>query len=201
MIRKYSLAGLSMLLFSAAGCNSISDMCLEKEMCCRDHVLVHKAWAEWSWCYDELDHPHHFAKGFRAGYDNILGGGKGCQPTMPPRCYWKPCYQTPEGQCQTQSWFDGFSHGALAAQQDGYGNLQTIPLSSTARQNFLTAKLPASNACFAEHGEPSEPIQDGLLEMPGPLNEGEAPIELPDGQLIESAVPGSGVPGARPYDE
>ena len=145
MIKKLSLAGLALMLFSAAGCNSISDMCLEKEMACRNHVLAMKAWGTWSWCYDELDYPRDFASGFRAGYENILAGGKGCQPTLPPRLYWKPCYQNPEGQCKTQAWFDGYSHGALAAQQDGYGNMQTIPISSTARQNFLNSKIPASS--------------------------------------------------------
>ena len=201
MIRKLSLAGLSALLFTAVGCNSISDLCIEKEMECRDTILAHKAWAEWSWCYDELNHPHHFAKGFRAGYQNVLGGGKGCQPTLPPRLYWKPCYQTPEGQCQTQAWFDGFSHGALAAQQDGYGNLQTIPLSSQARQNFLTASMPASNACFTELGEVAEPAQDSLLEMPGPITEEGAPLRLPRGQAIEGAESGPYESISRPYDD
>lgn len=206
MIKKISLAGLSMLLFSAAGCNSISDMCLETEMGARDCVLAHKAWGHWSWCYDELNHPHHFAKGFRAGYEDILGGGKGCQPTIPPRCYWKPCYQTPEGQCKTQAWFDGFSHGALAAQQDGYGNLQTIPLSSTAKQNLMNAGMPASNACFAELDDISPSHQDGLLEVPGRIETEDGQINLPDGQLIEALPPASGVPGARTpgfpaYDE
>lgn len=201
MIKKLSLAGISMLLFSATGCNSISDMCIEKEMTCRDYVLAHKAWGEWSWCYDELNHPYHFSKGFRAGYEDILGGGKGCQPTMPPRCYWKPCYQTSEGRCKTQAWFDGYSHGALAAAQDGYGNMQTIPLSSTARQNFLTAKMPVSDACFADLARPAAPGQDELLEMPGPINNGEAPLTLPDGQLIEGGQPGVDAPGTRPYED
>ena len=97
--------------------------------------------------------------------------------------YWKPCYQNPQGQCKIQSWFDGYSHGALAAQQDGYGNLQTIPLSSTARQNFLNSKIPASNACFAETVAPIAPGHDELLEMPGPAQDKDV---LHDGPLIES---------------
>lgn len=139
-----------------------------------------------------------FCQGFRAGYENILAGGKGCQPTLPPRLYWKPCYQNPEGQCKIQSWFDGYSHGALAAQQDGYGNLQTIPMSSTARQNFLTSKIPASNACFAELDEQTHPGQNELLEMPGPVQDRD---ELHDGPLIENPDPGTFEPAPRPYDE
>ena len=190
MIKKLTLAGFAMLLFSAAGCNAISDMCLETEMECRNHILACKAWGEWSWCYDELDYPHHFAKGFRAGYENILAGGKGCQPTLPPRLYWKPCFQTPVGQCQIQSWFDGFSHGALAAQQDGYGNLNTLPMSSSARQNLLNSKIPASNACFAElgnttAGHATEGKMDALIEMPGPLPEADQLPPVFEGQNPE----------------
>ena len=185
MIKKLTLAGFAMLLFSAAGCNAISDMCLEQEMACRNYVLACKAWGEWSWCYDELDYPSHFAKGFRAGYENILAGGKGCQPTLPPRLYWKPCFQTPKGQCQTQSWFDGYSHGALAAQQDGYGNINTLPMSSSARQNLLNSKIPASDACFAGLGHQTEGGMDGLIEMPGPLQEGELLSPVLEGQYID----------------
>lgn len=209
MIKKLTLAGFAMLLFSAAGCNAISDLCLETEMGCRNHVLAHKAWGEWSWCYDELDHPHHFAKGFRAGYENILTGGKGCQPTLPPRLYWKPCFQTPLGQCQIQSWFDGYSHGALAAQQDGYGNLNTLPMSSSARQNLLNSKIPASNACFAEPGPAIEGGMDGidgLIEMPGPLPEGEDIPAAPEGQSIEGQnIQGGNTPPTElappPYEQ
>ena len=201
MIRKFSLAGLGLILFTGAGCSSIADMCLEHEMSCRNHVLSCKAWGEWSWCYDELNHPHHFAKGFRAGYENILSGGKGCQPTLPPRLYWKPCYQCPEGQSKIQSWFDGYSHGALAAQQDGYGNLQTIPMSSTTRQNFLTSKMPASNTGFTESGESVTPDQDGLLEMPGPTLDGDLSLEIPEGEFIEDPIPDNLELAPLPYDE
>lgn len=201
MIRKLTLAGFAMLLFSAAGCNAISDMCLEKEMTCRNHILACKAWGEWSWCYDQLNHRSHFAKGFRAGYENILAGGKGCQPTLPPRLYWKPCFQTPLGQSQIQSWFDGYSHGALAAQQDGYGNINTLPMSSSARQNLLNSKLPASNACFAKLGHTTEGGMDGLIEMPGPLQEGEQILSVPEGQDIEggNTLPGGLAP--PPYEQ
>ncbi len=196
MIRRLTYVGFTLMLFSAAGCSSISDMCLEQEMSCRNHVLAYKAWGEWSWCYDELNHPHHFAKGFRAGYQNILAGGKGCQPTLPPRCYWKPCFQCPEGQSQIQSWFDGFSHGALAAQQDGYGNMHTIPMSSNARQNFLTMKIPVSDACFAELGDAETPGHDELLEMPGPIME----YQTHESEATEGQIPGSIEVTPRSYE-
>ncbi len=129
----------AILLLSAAaagGCASMQDGLVDHEVRLRNRMRAQHAWNEWSWCYDDLDHPFHFAKGFKAGYRDILNGGKGCQPTLPPRCYWKSCYRSAEGRCKVNAWFDGFSHGALAAQQDGVGAWNQIPLSPTARMNM-----------------------------------------------------------------
>ena len=80
-----------------AGCSSMCDGITECEIKCTNKIIAQKAWNEWSWCYDELDHPYHFAKGFKSGYLDILNGGKGCQPTLPDKCYWKPRYSGPDG--------------------------------------------------------------------------------------------------------
>jgi hypothetical protein len=98
-----------------------------------------EAWARWSWCYDDLTHPRDFSAGFRAGYHDILNGGAGCQPTLPPRSYWKACYRNAEGHCKVNAWFEGFSHGALAAQKDGASTYGHIPLSPTAHGNLAKA--------------------------------------------------------------
>ncbi|MEZ6063869.1 MAG: hypothetical protein R3C19_26275 [Planctomycetaceae bacterium] len=130
------------------GCSSMTDHFIDCEIKCRNTIIAQKAWNEWSWCYDELDHPFNFAKGFKAGYLDILNGGKGCQPTLPPKCYWKPSYHGPEGQCMVDAWFNGFSHGALAAQQDGYGNISQIPVSPTCRMNLRMASAPPQANVF-----------------------------------------------------
>lgn len=149
------------------GCASISDELIECEIGARNQVLAQKAWGHWSWVYDDLEFPYHFARGFKAGYRDILDGGAGCQPTLPPQCYWKPCYQTPEGKCQIHAWFDGFSHGALAAKQDGYGDLGAIPISPTARTNLQMARsepLP-QDVFFADKSNSSDsPVGLGLRE-------------------------------------
>ena len=94
--------------------------------------------AHWSWfsnrsLYRDVDHSCHFAKGYTAGYQNVAGGGNGCQPILPPRNYWKVCYQSAKGQCKIQAWFDGFSHGGLAAAQDNASLYSRIPTSSTGK--------------------------------------------------------------------
>lgn len=136
-----SLIGLALLL-AVSGCASLQEACDEKVDVVHSKLTAHEAWARWSWAYDELAHPKHFARGFKAGYQDILNGGKGCQPTLPPRDYWRPCFRNSEGQCSVNAWFDGWSHGVTAARQDGAGSFGTIPLSPTARGNIANANRP-----------------------------------------------------------
>ena len=173
-----------------SGCSAMFDGVISCEMEMRNCILSQKAWGHWSWCYDDLDFPFHFAKGFKAGYKNVLDGGTGCQPTLPPQCYWKPCYQTPEGHCKTHAWFDGFSHGVLAAKQDGYGALGEIPISPTARQNLELNRTPRPDDMFYSGGGyvegpvSVEGLDSGLMEPPVPMG-GSAthPNTTPDVQL------------------
>lgn len=181
MIRKSATAWLALLFLSASGCTSFQDCVVDIETDARNCVLAEKGWLHWSRCYSGIENKHHFAKGFKEGYQNILEGGKGCQPTLPPRWYWKPCYQSAAGRCKIAAWFDGFSHGAVAAQQDGYGNLQQLPISPTAKANWMTRQAPASNACFAEM-EPKAIVEEEQLLPPEIHNSNasdEPMIEMP----------------------
>ena len=201
MIRRTAKAWLSLLLFTATGCNAIHDGINDCETRLRNECLSQKAWGHWSWCYDDLDHPYHFAKGFKAGYEDVLAGGKGCQPTLPPRCYWKPCYQSAAGRCKINAWFDGFSHGAVAAQQDGYGNLQSIPISPTARANFLSRNAPVNAACYdgMNHGE--VPVADDNVPPDGQLFPEVPPGEIGvEPELNQTPDPGHAA-GVRSYEE
>lgn len=193
----------ALLVVSISGCTSMFDCVTTCEIAIRNKVLAQKAWGHWSWCYEDLDHPYHFAKGFKAGYTDVLNGGSGCQPTLPPQCYWKPKYQTPEGRGQTNSWFDGFSHGALAAEQDGYGNLGEIPISPTARANIEASRQrpePNASADGFAAGQPLAPIampplanDDALEGTPSFPGIGiQLPNPVPDGPKQ--------IPPVRPYE-
>jgi hypothetical protein len=200
MIRISIMAPLLVLLVAASGCSSLQDHIVDCEMDLRNQILAQKGWNEWSWCYDELDYPFHFAKGFKAGYRDILSGGNGCQPTLPPRCYWKPKFQSPEGRCKTNAWFDGFSHGALAAQQDGFGNLNEIPMSPTARANMIACEAPVSAEAWNQMYHDPQPVPDSV---PAAATSGEGTDQMgvpaipvpPDVEGSELAIP------VRPYDE
>jgi hypothetical protein len=201
MIRKSAKAWLAMLVLTAAGCNAVQDECIKIETSTRNCVLAMKGWHRWSDHYDHVDHKHHFAKGFKEGYTNILEGGKGCQPTLPPRWYWKPCYQTPAGRCKIAAWFDGFTHGAVAAQQDGYGNLQQLPISPTARANWMTRQAPPAAACFSQMNEEIQPLpmNDHRLDIHGEFPMEESTLEMPE--PLEPPPGNPNIQPARPYDE
>ncbi len=200
MIRKSVKAWLALLFLSAAGCSAIQDHCISMETSARNCVLAEKGWMDWSSHYNGTENKFHFAKGFKEGYQNVLEGGKGCQPTLPPRWYWKPCYQTPAGRCKIAAWFDGYTHGAVAAQQDGYGNLQQLPISPTARSNWMSRQMPPSAACFAgmSEGEMSEPVQYPEIHR------NSAPDEPPTEMLLTPPLPedASTLPDSfPPYDD
>ena len=140
---------------------------------------------------------NHFARGFKAGYRNVLEGGSGCQPTLPPECYWKACYQTPAGRCKTYAWFDGFSHGALAAKQDGYGGLGEIPISPRVKENLRLA-----------NSRPGQPIalEPGQLDQPQPMMDTDNGLTPPPMTIEDDTDGGSDVlkpstNSTRPYDE
>ncbi|MFO0999262.1 MAG: hypothetical protein U0936_02915 [Planctomycetaceae bacterium] len=201
MIRKSAKAWLACLLISSAGCNAIQDHCVSFETNMRNTVLAQKGWRNWASCYENVNYKLHFSNGFRDGYTNILEGGKGCQPTLPPRCYWKPQFQTPEGRARTNAWFDGFSHGAVAAQQDGFGSLQQLPISPTARANLLARQAPPSASCFSGMSQPDEADPVYHPEIHGGNAVDEPPMEILKTPELEMP-PEPNVPGAaQAYDE
>ena len=183
---------LATVSMGITGCAALCDGVISVETDIRNCVLAQKAWGHWSWCYDGLPYPYHFAKGFKDGYRNILSGGSGCQPTLPPQCYWKPEFQGAEGRCKINAWFDGFSHGALAANQDGYGSSGEIPISPTARANLERARRrPVADAFYSNGSngtgnsiefnssqqiQPPTGTQSEL--QPAPSSDGESSIQL-----------------------
>jgi hypothetical protein len=200
MIRKSAKAWLALLVMSSAGCSAIQDHCITFETNTRNMVLAEKGWMNWSSCYENANYKLHFAKGFKDGYTNILEGGKGCQPTLPPRCYWKPQFQTPEGRAKTNAWFEGYSHGAVAAQQDGYGSLQQLPISPTARANLMARQAPPSASCFEGMSKQGmDPVHHP--EIHGGDSVDEPPMEILKTPEIEMPPEPNPQELPRPYDE
>jgi hypothetical protein len=99
-----SLAGLT-------GCASIADHHYQ-------HTIKHRSCAAWKCAKNcipcDCCSPKDFEKGFKAGWVEVAQGGNGCLPPVPPKCYWKPCYQDCEGMKQVKCWYDGYCLGAQA---------------------------------------------------------------------------------------
>ena len=191
ILQSFLLLSVALPLTGCSGMKSFDD----HERCLRNKCLAQCAWHEWSWCYDDLEHSQHFAGGFKTGYKDILDGGKGCQPTLPPERYWKCSYESHDGRRRINAWFDGFSHGALAALQDGYGKLSGIPLSPTARLNHeLASSHPQPLDSYGHGGAPPPVIEVEDLNVPEPL----LPAETPDD--VEGPENGSAEP-LRPYED
>ena len=171
----------AILLATASGCSSMNTGGSWDQQV-HAHLRSQHAWNQWSWYYDELDYPYHFAKGFKAGYRDILNGGKGCQPTLPPKSYWKWNYRSAEGRRKVNAWFDAFSHGALAAQKDGAGSWSQIPLSPTDRMNLETAAR--NNQPVPDYSRPPAPVQ-----VPAPPEIGLLlpDIDSSDGNVLSDA--------------
>lgn len=126
-----------LLLATVSGCSSLFECYDTGAMKIRNKALAHKAWDRWQWCYADMPCRADFARGFKDGYTDVVKGGTGCQPVLPPRFYWSVHYQNADGHCHINGWFDGYTHGAMAAAQDGYASSGRIPISPTARGNWM----------------------------------------------------------------
>ena len=135
--------------------------------CCQDHFdnctanvrncwHAHLAWKDWSWTYCDLPYSSDFKNGFKTGYRDICEGATGSQPTHPPRRYWNVVYQNAEGHCRINSWFEGYSHGVLAATQDGFAGASVIPVSPTTHMNMERMAWERKRRYEADRGRQRE---------------------------------------------
>jgi hypothetical protein len=68
-----------------------------------------------------------YADGFRAGYYAVSTGGSSCPPIVPPPKYFAASYQSTQGQCQVNQWYQGYQAGVIAADRDGRSLWTTVP--------------------------------------------------------------------------
>lgn len=123
-------------VFVMTGCYSAMDHIEEHKLQCRNHLDAWDSWRDMKHHYQTVPYRSDFKAGYKAGYLDIVNGGDGCQPLLPPRKYMHAHYQTPEGKKKALTWFEGFSHGAIAAEQDGAGHWNKIVLSPQYRLNM-----------------------------------------------------------------
>lgn len=77
---------------------------------------------------------YHFASGWKKGYADVLMGGDGQCPAVPPQCYWSHKFQNERGEAAIEDWFQGYSQGAAVAQASGREHYHDVPRSDYFRQ-------------------------------------------------------------------
>jgi len=164
------------LLGCLSGCYQISDSIDDFAMSLRDDFAAGSAWSRWRPYYEDVEERSSFGAGFRDGYESVAAGGNGCQPAMPPHKYWSIWYQNAAGKAKIRAWFNGFSHGALAAEQDNISELSRIPIAPTLKAQHVPdgaehqitvspepdAELPPEpEAALPAEAEAAPPAQQG----------------------------------------
>src|SRR5262249_6488511 len=97
----------------------------------RNAALAEEAWANFVGALPDGQYSPDFAVGFKAGFEDYLfAGGNGEPPVVPPRGYWKPEFESPQGQEMMQDWFRGYRHGAAVAKDGGYREVITTRASA-----------------------------------------------------------------------
>ena len=98
--------------------------------CCRNRHLADEAWYHFQSALPDCQYSDDFADGFKTGFaDFLYAGGNGDPPVVPPRSYWRPTYETPQGQLMMQDWFRGYRHGTAVARESGYREAVVVPAS------------------------------------------------------------------------
>jgi hypothetical protein len=101
-----------MLVALCAGCAELQDQ--HFRTCNR--IRSQQAWNACVPLYDKLfEVSPDYRKGWKAGYYDVLTGGGGKPPAVPPSRYFCPYYQTPDGRMEIEYWYFGFHKGATAA--------------------------------------------------------------------------------------
>ena len=157
-IAQYCLPAL--LLVSFGGCVQVKDCVDTCVVGCRNRCYAERAWCSCRSTYNDVECKCDFGKGFRDGYVAVASGGSTCQPAMPPRSYWHFPYQNPAGQERMLAWFNGYSYGAIYAEQEGisdWSRVVTAPTLPPYRKK-RPAKIPLATDSVPpyvdQYGEP-----------------------------------------------
>ncbi len=175
-MKKLNKLLLSVFTLVCSGCATFSDDCNESMCCFRDKCRGYYAWYQWKPVYSGMDCQSDFGAGFRAGYAAMATNGKATPPILPPQSYWRPWYQNEYGHQQMQSWYDGYAHGALVAEQDGVNQWSHIRTNPAA----VPQRYPAGNQTTNGYGtaNPAPAIPPRTEE--GPAFDDQQPPQVPE---------------------
>lgn len=119
-----------LLIVSSVGCVSFQDC----EYKFAQNWRAHRAYWECSEDYFGTRMGFHFARGWKKGYSDVLMGGDGQCPAVPPQCYWSHKFQSEWGEAAIEDWYQGYAQGAATALASGREHYNEVPRSDYFRQ-------------------------------------------------------------------
>jgi hypothetical protein len=143
------------------------------------------AWRSRKWMYEGIDCQSSFKAGFKAGYKFANCGGDSCSPPGPHH-FWSAGGMTEEDQRNAQAWCDGFTHGTMAAQQDGAATPSALDAQTALPpEGVPDVNYYANPNAFSPMGSPQAMGQFGPGQgAPDQFSQNQfAPGQLPSGQF------------------
>ena len=115
-MKRLGLTALLVIVLSELGCSQFHEYADERLTASRNRHLAKQAWQRVEAFHCQQSCLDDFGDGYQAGYFDALGGGNGCPPALPPKRYWRVCFQNPIGHLRIESWFEGFRQGSNGRQ-------------------------------------------------------------------------------------
>ncbi len=183
----------AVMLVACSGCITTKECIDQCLIDCRNECFAEMAWLSCKSNYNDQEYKCDFGRGFKDGYIAVASGGNTCLPALPPEKYWHFEYQNPEGQERQLAWFNGYSYGAIYAEQEGisdWSRIVTAPTMPPYRKK-RPPKVPA-----APDGDLDYPVPGGSVS-PQPYQQPMPPDEPTDASSASAGVVELGEPLAE----
>jgi len=179
------------LFLSLSGCTAMSDCKYEMGQ----KIRTGQAWHEFDGCNEQC-FTCDYRDGWKQGYYDVLTGGDGRPPVVPPKKYWKPPVFAEHDPSRQNDWYTGYQDGASCAKtQPDFHYLPTFmaPTMHPAYYGHETVEVHAPE----DHSVTTE-AQD---PMPETMGDGTAPVVEPapgTAPMTNPAVDPAAKPEAAP---
>jgi hypothetical protein len=137
---------------SLCGCASMQDYHY-------NWVQSYRADSAWRQSYGLLNtqFTRDYREGWKVGYADLSKGGCDEPPPVPPRKYWAAAYQSAEGKCCIDEWYNGWRDGAEAAKACGNADWHRITTAPTVADTGAPAQNTGPGTFVNPHA--SQPLQ------------------------------------------
>ncbi len=159
------------MFLSLSGCTALSDCKYELGQ----KIRSGQAWHEFDGCNEQC-FTGDYRDGWKRGYYEVLTGGDGRPPVVPPKKYWRPPVFAEHDPSRQNDWYTGYQDGASCAKcQPDHHYVPTFLPDSCPTPQFASHSVPAAPEFF-----PLEHVQSGSRSE-GSITPSPEPETPPDG--------------------